>query len=106
MKNISDIFQNRPSSKPEQSGDIRSERDEQIERFYQRRCINVRDAKTKKLRLASRGELALILKDCPTEDLHAFYRQCEAARSFPRWFWYSVKRKKQAPQQCQNGAKD
>lgn len=93
MKEISDIFRERGPSKRDASGTIRSERDEQIERFYQRGSIKVRDTKTKKLRLASRGELALILKDCPTEDLHAFYRQCEAARSFPRWFWYSIKRK-------------
>lgn len=105
MKEISDIFRERATLERKRARLIRSERDEQIDRFFQRDSIKVRDSKTKKFRQASRGELALILKDCPTKDLHAVYRQCEAARSFSRSFWHSIKRKWQGTQRCQNGVK-
>lgn len=72
---------------------VRSERDEQISRFFDKQSIMVRDKKTKELRLATKVDLALILRHCPTTDLHPFFKQCEEARSFSRYFWWSVKRK-------------
>jgi hypothetical protein len=39
------------------------------------------------------GRLARVLQHVPTEDLYAFYRQCDAARHFGKFFWWSLKPK-------------
>jgi len=70
---------------------IRSERDEMVQKFVDKRVIKIHDRTTKQLRLATAGEIALLLKDCPTADLYAFFRECEEARSFSRFFWWAVK---------------
>lgn len=71
----------------------RDERDEQIQNFFNKQCIMIRDRKTKALRLATKSDLAKVLMYCPTKDLYPFFKECEGARSFSRYFWWSVKHK-------------
>lgn len=75
---------------------IRSARDEQITRFYERGSIMITDRKTKELRRATEGEIAGLLGKAgykTAEQMHALYRDCEWAQSFSKLFWYKVKRK-------------
>lgn len=75
---------------------IRSPRDEQITRFYEQGSILIRDRKTKELRRATEGDIAVLLGRAgykTAEQMHAVYRECEAAKSFSRLFWYKVKHK-------------
>jgi hypothetical protein len=72
---------------------FKSQRDELIAKFLGQ-GIQLTDRKTKQLRPVIDRELVFILGHIPTADLHAFYRQCEGARSFGRYFWWAIKPKK------------
>jgi hypothetical protein len=41
----------------------------------------------------SHGRLSAILSHIPTDELYPFFRQCEGANSFSRFFWWSLKPK-------------
>jgi hypothetical protein len=69
---------------------FRSERDELLSKFLSH-DLKLRDHKTKQLRPITDRELAIKLSHIPTGDLHAFYKQCENARSFGRYFWWALK---------------
>lgn len=86
-KPLGSLFKNYELKKTEKN--IRSERDELIQRFVDKGAIRVR--RKGKLEPATAKEIAILLRDCPTSDLHAFYEECNRARSFSRWFWWSVK---------------
>ena len=95
MKSLNEIFNKRDAMErvAQAQHNLRSERDEQIAKFYDRKCIKMYKGKPKKLALLDKKELALLLRHCPTEDLFPFYQQCDRARDFSRFFWWSVKRK-------------
>jgi hypothetical protein len=90
MDHLSNIFKERAALEKRTAASIRSERDELIQNFLGH-GIKLRDPKTKELRPATAAELAIILRHCPTKDLYPFFRECEGARSFSRFFWWSVK---------------
>lgn len=91
MDKIDQLLRQLATKEKERKEKLRSERDEQIRRFFTR--IQLRDRKTKALRDASLEELALILRHCPTNQLHAFFQDCQRANHFAKFFWWSVKRK-------------
>lgn len=70
---------------------VRSERDELIARFVAHGSINIRDRKTKELKPATAKDIAMLLLHVPTTDLYPFYKSCLNARSFSRFFWWSIK---------------
>lgn len=70
---------------------IKSERDELIRNFDGK--VQLKDKKTKELRNATLSEIALILRYCPTNQLYAFYNDCSKAKTFGKFFWWSVKKK-------------
>jgi hypothetical protein len=55
--------------------------------------IMLKDRKTKELRDATGHDIAILFGHVPTGDLHAFFKQCEGARSFSRVFWWAIKPK-------------
>lgn len=69
---------------------ITNERQEILKRFVDKQCIMVSDRKGG-YRLVTGKELANILALIPTCDLHVFYKQCEQARSFSKYFWWAIK---------------
>ncbi len=69
---------------------FRNERDEILSQFL-RHNLQLTDRKTKTLRPITDRELAIKLSHVPTNDLHAFYKQCLSARSFSRYFWWALK---------------
>lgn len=77
----------RPVPKPHSP---RSEREELLSKFLDR--LNAERAGTTFKPLQARS-LGVKLAHIPTGDLWAFYRQCEAARSFSRYFWWAIKPK-------------
>lgn len=91
MDSIANLFQQRAAAEKINAANIRSKRDEQIQRFHARGSIKLFDKKTKQLRLATKEELALILRKYKTDQLHPFYKECENARSFSKFFWWVVK---------------
>lgn len=66
----------------------RNEREEQLDRFLVR--INASRAAAN-LRPFTYSRLAHMLQGIPTADLHGFYVQCDRARSFSRFFHWSLK---------------
>lgn len=68
----------------------RSERAEIIGLFLDH-GIQIRDRRTKLLRPVEARELGVLLSHIPSADLYAFYRQCERARSFSRYFWWAIR---------------
>jgi len=66
-----------------------SDRAERLSHFMNR-GIQVRDRKGG-YRDATDKEIAIMLSHVPTEDLYAFRRQCEGARSFSRFFHWALK---------------
>lgn len=79
---ILDRLQNRPARAP------RSEREEILDRFLQ--ALNPARV-AEGFRPLTPARVATALQGIPTGDLHAFYRQCEQARSFGRYFWWALK---------------
>lgn len=71
----------------------RSERDSLIQLFVDRKAIHIRDRASKELRPATAREIAVKLSHIPTGDLYAFYKQCDRARSFSRYFYWALKPK-------------
>ena len=68
----------------------RSERDEMLELFLARlNAARIVDGLPK----MTHARLATSLKGIPTGDLFPFYKQCEGARHFSRFFWWSLKPK-------------
>ena len=39
-------------------------------------------------------DLGMLMSYIKTEDLYDFYKQCEAANSFSKFWWYTIKPKK------------
>lgn len=74
-------------------GKVVSERASCIKLFHDKRAIKLPDRKTRELRLATAKELAVLLGHTPTEDLEPFYKECQRARSFSRYFWWAMKNK-------------
>jgi len=91
MESITSIFKEHVKFERNHVATIRSERDEGIKRFFDKKCINVTDRQTKQLRLANLSEIALILRNCPTSDLYPFFTECERATIFSRYFWWATK---------------
>lgn len=68
----------------------RNERDEQLELFLARlNAARITDGIPK----MTYGRLVKALEGIPTGDLYAFYKQCDGARNFSRFFWWSLKPK-------------
>lgn len=67
---------------------IRSERDEILQKFIDR--LNQARIGTKYKPLSGRA-VAIKVSHIPTSDLHAFYRQCEQAKSFSAYFFWALK---------------
>lgn len=65
-----------------------SERGELLDKFLERLNPPRVAAGFRKL---SHGFLAKKLEGVPTDDLYAFYKECERAHSFSRWFWYKLR---------------
>lgn len=84
MKSIKHIAHIRPPAET----NIRSERDEVIQKFVDR--LNAARAGTKYPPLEPRA-VAVKLSHLSVSDLWAFYGQCEHARSFSRYFWWAIK---------------
>ncbi len=72
---------------PPVPNNIRGPRDEGIQRFIDKRCIKIHDSKTKRLRLVTPQEPAIILAPVPTDELYRLYQGCEQARSF----WWAIR---------------
>lgn len=72
---------------------VRSEREELIGLFVGK-GIRVRAGKG--FRDATARDITFMLVEKPTRDLHAFYKQCQQARSFPRYFYWALKHKSAA----------
>jgi hypothetical protein len=66
----------------------RCEQDELIQKFTDRLNQERAGTKYKPLTVAA---VAVKLSRIPTADLHAFHKQCEAANSFSRYFWWALK---------------
>ena len=41
----------------------------------------------------SHSRLGKVLERIPTGDLYAFYRKCDGAKNFSRYFWWALKPK-------------
>lgn len=66
----------------------RCERDEQLELFLARlNAARVSDG----LPQLTPGRIAKVLEGIPTSELYPFYKQCEGARHFSRFFWWITK---------------
>jgi hypothetical protein len=74
-----------------QTRNVRSERDEQIQKFVDKGIKVWADRKKTQLRDASASDIARKIAHIPTSDLHAFYKLCENARSFNRYFEWAIK---------------
>lgn len=74
-----------------QKGLPRSEREEMLELFLHR--LNAARVLENYPKL-THPRLAKALQGVPTGDLYPFYKQCEAARHFSRFFWWSLKPQK------------
>jgi hypothetical protein len=68
----------------------RNGREEMVEKF--RAALNCSRAAAG-YRPFSYSRLAGMLQHIPTDDLYAFYRQCEGARSFSAYFHWALKPK-------------
>jgi hypothetical protein len=75
---------------PAEGPKLRGPRDEGIQRFVDRKCIKVRDRKTKELRLATPTEIAKRLGFVKTDELHILYQKCDRADEFSKMFWFYV----------------
>lgn len=70
------------------SGAPRNERQEMMDKFLAK--LNPpREAEGYPPLTVSR--LSVSLQGIPTGDLHAFYQECSNAKSFGRFFWWSLK---------------
>ena len=65
-----------------------SERGEQLDKFLERLNPARIQAGYKPL---NHARLGMMLAHIPTDDLHAFYRQCETANNFSKFFWWSLR---------------
>ena len=74
----------------DQKGKPRSEREELLELFLHR--LNAARILENYPKL-THGRLAKALQGVPTGDLYPFYKQCDQARHFSRFFWWSLKPK-------------
>lgn len=70
---------------------FKSERAELLSKFLGH---DIKIRRAGKLIDASGHDLAIMLGHVPTSDLYPFFRQCEQARSFSRYFWWALKPKK------------
>lgn len=68
----------------------RSEREEVLQKFLERLNHSRKEAGIPPM---SYGRLAKIFTGVPTSDLYPFYKTCEGARSFSRFFWWRVNKK-------------
>lgn len=71
-----------------EKANIRSERDELVQKFLER--LNQAREGTKYKPLTARA-VAIKLSHVPTRDLWAFYKQCEQAKSFSAYFFWALK---------------
>jgi hypothetical protein len=67
---------------------FKSERAELISRFLGK---GIMVFKSGKLVEADARTIAFKLSHIPTEDLHAFHEQCSRAKSFSKYFYWSLK---------------
>lgn len=72
----------------------RNEREEQLDQFLVR--LNA-SRLTAALRPLTYSRLAYMLQGIPMNDLHSFYVQCDRARSFSRFFHWSLKPNQDKP---------
>jgi hypothetical protein len=63
-----------------------------VQKFYEK-CIQIRDRKTKELRRATLAEIAILIRKIKTPDLYEFYRECERANHFAKYFWWALRNK-------------
>jgi hypothetical protein len=75
---------------------IRGKRDEAIQLFVGKGIKVWADRKKSALRDATAADIARKVALIPTDDLYAFYKQCEQARSFSRYFEWALKPRKQS----------
>ena len=73
---------------PKIKTNFRSERDEQLTLFYEK--IN---ADREGFKPVSYPRLAKLLEHLPTNEMYTFYRNCERANHFQKYFWYKLKNK-------------
>lgn len=91
-----DKFRKPPKDAPKVRHAITNERQLLLKNFLDVKVdgIQLYDNKTKELRPIKPHELGIQLAHIPTEDLYAFFRQCEQAKNFSKYFWWSLKPKK------------
>jgi hypothetical protein len=75
-----------PGAKKDRS----TERGEWLEKF----CKRLNPGRVGKMKPLTMARMGFLLQGVPTSDLHAFWKQCESAKSFDKYFWYSVNPKK------------
>lgn len=69
---------------------VRSERGELAEKFRARLNETRKGAGFAQITPA---RMMMLVQGIPNDDLYAFYRQCEQAKNFSAFFWWSVKPK-------------
>lgn len=84
-KSLKDILENYKLKITEKAP--RSERSDLIGKFTDRLNLTRDGVKFKKLSYARVG---MILAHIPTEDLYYFWRVCEDAKSFSKFFWWAL----------------
>jgi hypothetical protein len=94
MDSIANIFKERSSLERKSQALIRSGRDEQMLLFFNKGIIQLRDKKTKELRLATVGEIAILLRNYKTNQLHQLYKECQGSSNFSKLFWWKIKNKR------------
>lgn len=88
MEPIANTFKERAALERKSAGSIRSERDEQLQRFLDRlNPPRLRDG----FKPMTAAQLAVKVAHIQTADLHTFFWQCEEGRSFGRYSWWSIK---------------
>lgn len=98
MDAISKVIRNlnRDVPRPALQATRETERGEWLQRFCDR--LNPERLKAPpefKLKPLTIKRMAFLLTGVPTADLHAFWKACESAKNFSKFFWWRLSDKKQ-----------
>jgi hypothetical protein len=93
MDRLGDLLARRPIQDiiPTPSHDRRTERGEWLKKFCDR--LNP-GRKALKMKPHTIGRMGTLLQGVPTHDLYAFWKACETAKSFDKYFWWAINPKK------------
>lgn len=73
---------------------IKNERQDLLKMFLDVKIDGITVRKGSKFVPIDASTLAFKLSHIPTSDLYAFYKQCENAKHFGKYFWWALKPKK------------